>query len=386
MEKNISAVNILKFLTSIKSDIFLVIDDLKVKGQPLEIIDDLYLAIDMDVPDNFSIPLPYGINCLIPYSKDLFFFPSEIAKIEGKRALILIPNFVQKRYEREYERYNVEGILFSSFNIIKDIREASFEKFSNSFKKFLTENSEQVNSFEDAVSLVLEELRKEYEIAVFIEPSSQLPWLNYCRYEHLGLLVPDISSRDFLQPSYFYSFATYGYFLPQEKRHIFSSEVKFFINYHLLKNAKSFVYYPLFLVDTLLGYIFLGKNTPIDINKFDDQEKLLRVVALGDIIEQFFCYEMFLNLNKHNDMPIPVIDISFGGMKIKIDKHIACLLNKGDKIKVYTKVGNKDLEFLAEVIRIGYEKNSFVCALKFLNMDKDNFTIIKKWFNRFERW
>jgi hypothetical protein len=199
-------------------------------------------------------------------------------------------------------------------------------------------------------------------------------------------VVNDISSADFLKPLMIYGFATYGYFLPKEKRHLLSNEVKFFINYHSLKGVKSFLYYPLFLVDTLLGYIFLGKGSPINLNNFSDLRELLRIVALADIAEQFFCYERFFNLNEHKDLPIPVVDISFGGIKVKIDKHIACLLDRGDKIKVFMRIGNTDLEFLAEVIRIGYEKGDFVCASKFLNMDKEKFTVIKKWFNRFERW
>jgi hypothetical protein len=386
MEKNSSAINILKFLASIRNEIFLVVDDLKIRCFPSNLIDDVYLEVEMDLPAEMNIPLPYGISCLVPYGKDLFFFPSEITKVEGNKALILVPAAIQKRHEREYERYNVEGVLFCSINLIKNLGEKGFEKFSDSFKKFITEYNGKLKTFDDVVSVILEELRKSYEVATFIEPISQLPWLSYCRYEHLGLVVNDISSGDFLKPFIIYGFATYGYFLPNEKRHLLSNEVKFFINYHSLKGVKSFLYYPLFLVDTLLGYIFLGKGSHIDLNSFSDLRELLRIVALADIAEQFFCYERFFNLNEHKDLPIPVVDISFGGIKVKIDKHIACLLDRGDKIKVFMRIGNTDLEFLAEVIRIGYEKGDFVCASKFLNMDKEKFTVIKKWFNRFERW
>ncbi|MGC8964168.1 MAG: PilZ domain-containing protein [Brevinematia bacterium] len=378
--------NILKFFIGTNQNLFLIVDDLKLKAT-IHKLEDPYIFIKPSI--DFNLPkLPYGITCLIPYGKDLFYFVSEAIDVDTQNIIkVVSPSSIQKKHDREYERYNVEGILFTSMNIIKDIDEEKFlERLPNSFRKVL--NSVKVNeiSYESIVETIMNILRERYKISLFIDEYSQLPWLKYCRYNHLGLVIPDMNPDIFLQPIRLYGFASYGYFLESSKRSILDREVKMVINYHSLKEASSYVYLPLFIVDTLIGYIFVGSERNLNLLDIKDQIELFKLLGLGDVAELFFCYERFFKLNEHRDYPIPVVDISFGGIKIKIDKHIAYFLNKGDNVKLYFKIGNKFFELLGEVIRVGYEDEKFVSAIRFLNMSKEDFYVIKKWFSNIERW
>lgn len=379
-------VNILKFFVSSNQEIFLIIDDIKLKSSIYK-VEDPYLFLKPFVNFNFS-KLPYGITCLVPYGKDLFHFVSEVVEIDSQGFLkVLLPDNIQKKHDREYERYNVEGILFTSMNIVKDIdEEAFFSRFPSSFKKVLNNIKPNEISYEVIVETILDILRERYKIALFIEEYSQLPWLRYSRYNHLGIVIPDLSPDSFLEPVSIYGFGSYGYFLEPSRRNSFDREVKMVINYHLLKGAVSYVYLPLFIVDTLIGYLFVGSDKKLNLSDIRDQLELFEFLGFGDIAEQFFCYERFFKLNEHRDYPIPVVDISFGGIKIKIDKHISYFLNKGDNVKLYLRLGNKFFELLGEVIRVGYENEKFVSAIKFLNMNKEDFSIIKRWFSNIDRW
>lgn len=384
MVANESVVSILKFFISSNNPVIIIIDDLKIISNVVR-IDDIYFHLRASILPEIN-KLPYGINCLIPYGKDLFFFNSEVVKIEGDELSVVLPTNIIKKHHREYERYNVDGVLFTALNIVKNIDDKDFiSRFPLSMKQIFSKGLENV-SYEEVVEKILDILRDKFGNAIFIDEFSQLPWLKYCRYNRTGLVLPDITSKSFLEPTKFYGFANLGAFLEPYRRNLVDNEVKVFVNYHVGRGFKSYIYVPLFVVDTLIGYIMVESNDSIDLNKFSDVSNLMRILGMADLIESFYCYNRFFVLNEHRDYPIPVIDISFGGVKIKIDKHISYFLNVGDTVKLYFRIGTRFFEFIGEVIRIGYENGSFVCAVKFLNMDKDSFYYIRRWSGTIERW
>lgn len=376
--------NILKFFISSENEILVILDDLKIKAK-LSKVDDVYFYLKMSIDIELQ-KLPYGISCLIPYGKDLFFFNSEIVKFENGEACCILPANIIKKHHREYERYNVEGILFASLNIIKEIDDKEFiNRFPKSVRSIFKEGLQNV-SYEKVVDEIIANLNNEFKEVLFIDGFSQLPWLKYCRNDKIGLVAQSIDPKYLLDPVKVYGFATYGYFLEPSKRNIFDNEVKMFINYHTSKGFKSYVYAPIFVVDTLLGYLMICHDEEIILKDYKNLLKLMKILGMIDLIEQFFCYNRFFVLNEHRDYPIPIIDIGFGGIKIKIDKHIAYFINVGDMLKVYFRIGSKFFEILGEVIRVSYENNNLVSAIRFVNMDKDTFLHIRKWFSSFKRW
>ncbi|MEN2998628.1 MAG: PilZ domain-containing protein [Brevinematia bacterium] len=384
MSSSENVVNIMKFFVSSGKEVVLIIDDLKVKGSVVR-MDDVYFYLKPTVLPDVQ-KFPYGVSCLIPYGKDLFFFNSETVKIEGDEICVMLPTSIVKKHHREYERYNVEGMLFASLNFVKEIDDKDFiNRFPLAMRSMFAQGLSSV-SYEDMLGKAIEILSAQFGAAVFIEEFSQLPWLKYCRYNRVGLIVPDMESGKFLEPMRVYGFASYGFFLEPQRRNILDAEVKVFVNYHTFKGFRAYIYVPIFVVDTLLGYIMIGSNETISTERFEDISKLMRILGIVDLVEQFFCYNRFFVLNEHRDYPIPVIDISFGGVKIKIDKHISYFINVGDTVKLYFKIGGKFFEFIGEVIRVGYEGGNFISAIKFLNMDKSEFLVIKRWFGGFERW
>ncbi|MCX8029439.1 MAG: PilZ domain-containing protein [Brevinematales bacterium] len=379
-----TSVNILKFFMSSGSEVILIIDDLKVRAQ-ITRIDDFYLYIKSSIP--LEIPkLPYGMSCIVPYGKDVFFFNSEIVRIENSEFFCVIPSSVIKKHHREYERYNVEGILFASLNIVKEMDDKEFiNRFPLSMRN-LFDKGLQNTTYEEVLEKAIDILSKDFGEVMYIDEFSQLEWLKYPRYNKVGLLVSNINSRSFLEPFRMYGFASYGYFIEPSKRNLFDAEVKTFVNYHVTKGFNSYIYLPMFLVDNLLGYLMICSNEIINVSNYNHLSKLMRILGMVDLVEQFFCYNRFFVLNEHRDYPIPIIDISFGGMKIKIDKHIAYFVNVNDTVKVYFRIGARFFEIIGEIIRIGYENNDFVSAIKFVNMNKEDFGYIRKWFSSFKRW
>lgn len=376
-----SVVNILKFFVASDKEVIVIVDDLKVRANVTR-IDDMHLYLESTILPKIG-KLPYGVSCLIPYGKDMFFFNSEIMRIEGNELCVILPGNIIKKHHREYERYNVEGILFCSLNVVKEVDFVG--RFPLSMRAMFDQGLDKV-SYGEVLDKFVETLAKEFGSAVFVEEFSQLPWLKYCRYGRTGLIVTDIESKEFLEPMCMYGFASYGYFLEPQRRNLADNEVKTFTNYHISKGFKSYIYVPIFIVDTLLGYVMIASGNPIDLKELKEVSRLMRVLGIVDLIEQFFCYNRFFVLNEHRDYPIPIIDISFGGMKLKIDKHIAYFIDVGDTLKIYFKIGTRFFEFVGEVIRVGYEGGNFISAVKFLNMDKGEFSYIKKWFSGFERW
>lgn len=379
-----SVTNILKFFISSNKDIIVIVDDLKVRANVIK-VNEVNFYLKFSLMPEFS-KLPYGISCFIPYGKDLFFFNTEIINVEDNIVTAVIPASVIKKHSREYERYNVEGILFSSLNVVKEIDDREFlNRFPLAMRSLFDKGLSNV-SYDEVLEKIMSMLEGEFGSAIFIDEFSQLPWLKYCRYNKTALVIPDIDSKSFLEPYRMYNFATYGFFLEPNRRNLLDSEVKFFVNYHTSRGFRSYMYVPLFVVDTLLGYIAIASNNPIKLDDFSSVSRIMKVLGMCDLVEQFFCYNRFFVINEHRDYPIPVIDISFGGMKVKIDKHISYFINVGDTVKVYFKIGSKFFEFVGDVIRTGIENEKFIAAIKFLNMDKLDFAYIKKWFGSFERW
>ncbi|MFN4244653.1 MAG: PilZ domain-containing protein [Brevinematia bacterium] len=378
-----SVINILKFFVSSNKNIILIVDDLKINTKIID-VNDIYFYLD--IPFELDIQkFPYGISCLIPYGKDLFFFNSEIIDIQENKAKIVLPATIVKKHSRDYERYNVEGILFASLNVVKEIDNKDLiDRFPSSIRLTFQEILGKA-SFEEILEKILNLILEKFDHAIFIDKLSQLSWLRFCRYNKTGLVLPNVNSKTFLNPFKVYGFSTYGTFLEPQKRNILDSEVKFFLNYHISKGFVSYIYLPIFIVDTLIGYIMIASKKPLELDNFDNILKIMELLGFIDLIEKIFCYNRFFVLNEYRDYLIPVVDISFGGIKIKIDKHIAYFINVGDTVKVYFKIGTKFFEFIGEVIRIGYENDSFISAIKFFNIDKSEFSFIKKWFSNFER-
>ncbi len=384
-QKSVTVSNILKFLINTNPISYIIVDDIKVPVVVEDIRNNTNVVLKIHTKTD-EIKTLKGVNCFINSGKDTFFFSSDITKVENERIYLMIPSTITKLHSREYQRYNVDGLLYMSMNVIKEVDKTMLDfRVSKSYKSLFKDILDI--TYEEAIESVITHLKKYFQTAIFIEPHSTLPWLNYCKETKSKLLVLDITNEEgLLQKFSFKDFTSYIDFIKHYEKISKSRNVKFFVEYHLMKNLRSFIYIPLFTVDTLIGYLLVGNSKPEIIKSDLDFIKFYEVIGFCDLIEQFFCIDRFFRITEYKDYPIPVVDISFGGIKIKIDKHIAHMVDIGDEVKVYLKVGARNIELLSKVIRIGIENNEFVMAMKFMDMNREKFLHIKKWFSQIERW
>jgi len=104
---------------------------------------------------------------------------------------------------------------------------------------------------------------------------------------------------------------------------------------------------------------------------------------MADIVSESLAKFKLFSLGSEEEYPLPVYDISLGGMKFEIEQYLAKFIDVGTKLKLYLKFNDgKALTLMGKVIRIDEEEEKLLAAVEFYDMGKAEEVILSNWIEK----
>lgn len=353
----------------------IIFDNNKTSGKIQDISEYIFtIKTESEIPPSVkSLDISFELN------KEPYHFKGEVVKISSKDITVLIPSQLEVWRPRRYERNFCYGKVFCNVNIIKEMSSEVRSKFV-SMPSRLGMIFKEVSKDTPNVSLVMKMIKDELETIsdigeLFLHKQGEtlpLPVVIITKYKK-PLLLEDTQDKSFYSKKYlgnevitFTKFMEDLNWTPEK----IEEEVKKFIVFFAKNNIRSITYVPIFLFESVVGHIrvasFLNK-----VSKTITLRDVFYIQSLADIASEALAKYKLFSLTNANEFPLPVYDISVGGVKVEIEQYLAKFLEPGTKVKLNIKLGrDKIISVKGKVLRIDSEEDKLFMAVQFEDLDK----------------
>ncbi|MCX8029672.1 MAG: PilZ domain-containing protein [Brevinematales bacterium] len=338
------------------------------------------LETDFEIPSSVkSVDISFELN------KEPYHFKSEVVKISGKELSILIPSQVEIWIPRKYERSLCYGKVFCNINVIRDISQELRTKIQSMPPRLATifnELSKDTPQIPLIIKMVNTELKGISNIGeLFLHKQGEnlpLPVIIISKYKK-SLLIEDTQDPKSYYKKYFgddiIPFTKFMEDLNWNSSKI-EEEIKKFIIFFQKNNIKSICYVPIFLFENTVGHIRVASLLD-KVSKSLTIRDVFYIRSLGDIVSEALAKYKLFSLAQNSEYPLPVHDISIGGIKVEIEQYLSKFLEAGTKVKLNIKFNNgKSISVKGKVLRIDAQEEKLFLAVEFENLDKSDEVII----------
>lgn len=346
----------------------------------------------MSIKADFEIPPSVkSIDISFELNKEPYHFKSDVVKIFSKDITILIPSQIEIWKPRKYERSICYGKVFCSINIIKDLSENIRKKFS-SLPPRLAPIFKEISKDTPNVSLIIKMIQDELvnisdlgELVLHKQGENlPLPVIIVSKYKKC-LLVEDTQD----DTSYFKKYSvneviSLSNFMQdlQWSEEKIKEEVRKFKAFFTNNNIRSITYVPIFLFENVVGHIRVASLLS-KISKILTVRDVFYIKALADIVSEALAKYKLFSLSSTNEFPLPIYDISPGGVKVEIEQFLAKFLEPGTKVKLNIKFNDGKIIYpKGKILRIDTEEEKLFVAVEFENLDKTEEFIITDFVNK----
>lgn len=338
------------------------------------------LKTDSEIPSSVkSLDISFQLN------KDPYHFRAEVVKVSGKEVSVLIPSQLEIWTPRRYERSYCFGKVFCNINIIRELSSDLRNRTQNvpaRLSSIFHEISRDVPNISLVMKMIKDEIANISDLGeVFLHKQGEnlpLPVVIITKYKK-PILLEDTQDEKSYYKKYIgnevISFCKFMEDLKWDTDRI-SREVNKFMLFFANNNIKSIAYVPVFLFENVVGHIrvasFLDK-----VSKVLSLRDVYYIQSLSDILSEALAKYKLFSLSSNSEFPIPVHDISLGGVKIEIEQYLSKFLEPGVKVKMNLKFDDGKIATLkGKVLRIDNKDDKLFAAIEFEDVSKVDENII----------
>jgi len=364
-----------------------VYDNFKARGKVESISEYTFsIILENQIPPNIK-----SLDTSFEFNKEPYHFRGEVVKISGKEIVLLVPSQIEVWAPRKHGRVFCYGKVFCKVNIIRSLSDSELSKMSSiptSLTNIYRELMKESPSVPMIMKMVKDELarvgNRSYLVLHKQGENMPLPVVIISRYKK-PLLLED--TQDY--SSYFKRYLgdeiiPFGKFMLDLKwdDDKIKAEVQKFMNYFMQHDIRSIAFVPIFVFESIAGHMWvstaLGK-----VSKTLTPRDVYYVKAMADIVSESLAKFKLFSLGSEEEYPLPVYDISLGGMKFEIEQYLAKFIDVGTKLKLYLKFNDgKVLTLMGKVIRIDEEEGKLLAAVEFYDMGKAEEVILSNWIEK----
>ncbi|MEN2998648.1 MAG: PilZ domain-containing protein [Brevinematia bacterium] len=365
----------------------IIFDNSKVTGKISDISEyTLTIKTESELPPNIkSLDLSFELN------KEPYHFKGDVVKILSKEVMVLIPSQLEIWAVRKYERSYCYGKVFCNINIIKDLsQDLKNRAFSmpSRLGAIFREVSKDVPDIPSVIKMVQDELNNVSDIGeLFLHKQGEslpLPVIILTKYKKPILIENTQEEASYFKKYLGEEAIAFGKFMedlkwPGEK---VDEEIKKFISFFQKSNIKSIIYAPIFLFENVVGHIRVASL----LNKTGRSLSLrdvFYVQSLADITSEALAKYKLFSLTSSSEFPLPVHDISVGGLKVEIEQYLAKFLDVGTRVKISIKFDdNRTIVVKGRVLRVETEGSKLFSAIQFEDLDKTDEIVISSFVDK----
>jgi|GEM_PF-1674795 len=364
-----------------------VCDNLKTRGRVESISEYTFsMILENQIPPNTK-----SLDISFEFNKEPYHFRGEVVKTSSKEVVLLVPSQIEIWTPRRHDRTFCYGKVFCALNIIRNLSDSELSKMS-SLPTSLTPIYRELRKESPTVPLIIKMVKDELtklgdKSDLLIHKQGEnlpLPVVVISRYKK-PLLLEDTQNYE----SYFKKYLgdeiiPFGKFMEDLKwdDDKIKAEVQKFISYFAQHNIRSIVFVPVFLFESIAGHIWVGTLLN-KVSKILTPRDVFYIKSMADIISEALVKFKLFSLGSGEEYPLPVYDISLGGMKFEVEQYLAKFLDVETKLKLYIKLNDgKTITTFGKVIRLEEEDGKLFAAVEFYDMGKAEEIILSDWLER----
>ncbi len=364
-----------------------VYDNFKTRGKVEGISEYTFsMILETQIPPNTR-----SLDISFEFNKEPYHFRGEVVKISGKETVLLVPSQIEIWTPRKHDRVFCYGKVFCKVNIIRSLQDSELSKMSSiptSLTNIYRELRKESPSVPMIIKMVKDELSRVSDRSDLVlhkqGESLPLPVIIISRYGK-PLLLED--TQDY--SSYFKRYLgdeiiPFGKFMLDLKwdDDKIKAEVQKFMNYFLHHDIRSIAFVPIFLFENVSGHMWVASSLS-KVSKNITPRDVYYIKAMADIVSEALAKFKLFSLGSEEEYPLPVYDISLGGMKFEIEQYLAKFIDLGTKLKIHLKFNDgKNVTLMGQVIRIEEEEGKLLAAVEFFDIGKTEEIVLSNWIER----
>ena len=393
MEENViseskNIVNLFQTLKANKTDIFLR-HELKEYNATVSNVSDV--SVILNYKGNISAKIE-KLEFNSTQGDTVYFCIMRIIKVTPDEITLSLPMEIEKRIKRKYKRVNTEGDVFLHFNIITNFDDKGIfednKKIPPQFSAIYKEITNELPDVKRIVPLLSQELKKKaplFEIKLHKGGETYPKRVELLKkFKETVFISNAKDSKNYIKDIHNMGAITFLPFIHEIKQKVDDDAVVRKILVDIMREdlsttATSYICSPIMLFGNVIGHIFLGATDGSHV-MFRDQD-IYFVQTACQLLSEAFAKNRLYQLNTGEDYSIATVDLSGGGLSMKIvDPVVLKYLYDGTKLRIMTKVMDKEIKTVGKVTRIEKESDSVgIIGVKFTEIKWNDQEYIDKY-------